>query len=103
MTAVSKVQDVYFCDGCGNPYVRKTRKPQSGRKQYCGACGEQVASKNRQARYRQTHQQSIVPEKQIKLEEVRETIKDTISMIEVNNYFVELPQIVCFHPISATK
>ena len=53
MTAVSKFQDVYFCDGCGNPYVRKTRKPQSGRKQYCEACGEQVASKNRQARYRQ--------------------------------------------------
>ena len=52
MTAVSKVQDVYFCDGCGNPYSRKKRKPQAGRNQYCDTCGEQVASKNRQARRR---------------------------------------------------
>jgi len=34
--------------------------------------------------------QSIVSEKQIKLKDVKETIKDTISIIEVNNYFVEL-------------
>ena len=53
MTAASRVQDVYFCDGCGNPYSRKKRKPQAGRHQYCEACGEQAASKNRQARYRQ--------------------------------------------------
>lgn len=53
MTAVSRIQDVYFCDGCGNPYSRKKRKPQAGRNQYCETCGEQVASKHRQARHRQ--------------------------------------------------
>ena len=51
MTAVSRIQDVYFCDGCGNPYIRKKRKPQLGRNQYCETCGEQVASKKRQARW----------------------------------------------------
>ena len=63
MTAVSKVQDVYFCDGCGNPYSRKKRKPQAGRNQYCEACGEQVASKNRQARYRQKVKTNGIGEK----------------------------------------
>jgi DNA-directed RNA polymerase subunit RPC12/RpoP len=63
MTAVSKVQDVYFCDGCGNPYSRKKRKPQAGRNQYCDACGEQVASKNRQARYRQKVKTNGIGEK----------------------------------------
>ena len=63
MTAVSRIQDVYLCDGCGTPYSRKKRKPQAGRNQYCETCGKQVASKNRQARHRQKVKANGIGEK----------------------------------------
>ena len=51
MSAVARIQNIYFCDGCGTPYPRQ-RKPQSNRNQYCPKCGEPVASRNRQRNYR---------------------------------------------------
>lgn len=31
---------LYFCDGCGAPYIRHTRKPQQGRKTFCPECSK---------------------------------------------------------------
>lgn len=37
-----------FCSGCGIPYLRKGRKPQAGRRNFCPDCGAKVANKLRQ-------------------------------------------------------
>ena len=40
------------CSGCGEPYLRKGRKPQAGRRNFCRACGDKVANKLRVRRSR---------------------------------------------------
>jgi hypothetical protein len=49
--AVSRSNYVFLCNGCGAPYAPR-RKPQAGRRRYCGSCGETVASLERQRRRR---------------------------------------------------
>ena len=39
MLAVTKVNQVAMCSGCGHPYFRTGRRPQRGRRNYCGLCG----------------------------------------------------------------
>jgi hypothetical protein len=36
---LSDAKGVYWCDGCGRPYIRTERKPQTGRRNYCPDCG----------------------------------------------------------------
>lgn len=54
MLAVSKSQGLAICDGCGNPYLRTQRKPQTGRNNFCtnSDCGEKGASKLRRRKKR---------------------------------------------------
>lgn len=40
------------CSGCGIPYLRKGRKPQAGRRNFCPDCGDKVANKLRVRRSR---------------------------------------------------
>ncbi len=35
------------CSGCKMPYLRKGRKPQTGRRNFCRACGDKVANRMR--------------------------------------------------------
>lgn len=55
MAAVTRSQHVYICDGCGFPYIRE-RKPQAGRRNYCPACGEREANRQRQRKWRSQQQ-----------------------------------------------
>lgn len=48
------------CSGCGKPYLRKGRKPQPGRRNYCPTCGDRVASKLRQRRRRERAKRQVV-------------------------------------------
>jgi DNA-directed RNA polymerase subunit RPC12/RpoP len=58
MQAVSNAQGLTICSGCGRAYMRKGRKPQEGRRNYCPECGTRAALKDaqrqRRARKRQT-------------------------------------------------
>ena len=38
--AITGTSGVFICDGCGLPYIRTGRKPQSGRRQFCPPCSE---------------------------------------------------------------
>lgn len=40
------------CSGCGMPYIRKLRKPQRGKRNFCPECGETVSNKLRQRDHR---------------------------------------------------
>ena len=51
MVGVAKGHSTYFCDGCGNPYLREGRKPQTGRRNFCRACGEKASNRQRQQRH----------------------------------------------------
>ena len=47
MFTVSRSQALAVCSGCGQAYLREGKKPQRGRRNFCPACGETVASKLR--------------------------------------------------------
>jgi hypothetical protein len=64
MAAVTRSQDVYICDGCGLPYLRDGRKPQAGRRNYCGTCGEREANRQRQRKWRSKQQKSTLRREQ---------------------------------------
>ena len=51
MVGVAKGHSTYFCDGCGNPYLREGRKPQTGRRNFCRECGEKVSNRQRQKKH----------------------------------------------------
>ena len=53
MQAVSHAHGLAICSGCGNAYMRKGRKPQSGRRNYCSDCGLKVARRDSQRVRRQ--------------------------------------------------
>ena len=64
LTAVSRPHQIFKCDGCGQPYLRKKRKPQAGRHNYCPACGERVANRIRKRQWRATHPKMPTSHKQ---------------------------------------
>lgn len=43
-----EVKGLYPCDECGDYYIRRGRKPQAGRRQFCEACGEGGKASKRQ-------------------------------------------------------
>ncbi len=43
---VSNAKGLLQCDGCGNYYVRRGRKPAAGRRNYCPACGKKAAKRD---------------------------------------------------------
>ncbi len=45
-----------ICSGCRIPYLRKGRKPQSGRRNFCPECGDDVANKLRVREWREKNQ-----------------------------------------------
>jgi len=47
MFVVSKSQALAVCSGCGQPYLRRGKKPQRGRRNFCPSCGEKTASRLR--------------------------------------------------------
>jgi hypothetical protein len=59
--AVMRSHGLAICSGCGNPYVRTGRKPQSGRRNYCPECGTKAAvrdaQRERRARQKETNEQ----------------------------------------------
>ena len=59
LTAVTGTQSLALCDGCSRPYVRKGRRPQSGRANYCPNCRAlKVPARERQRRRRSRATQS---------------------------------------------
>jgi hypothetical protein len=48
MRAVSQGHGLVTCSGCGVPYMRKGRKPQAGRRNYCPDCGQRAALRDAQ-------------------------------------------------------
>ena len=50
--AIAGQHRLAICDGCGRPYVREGRVPQSGRRNFCPECGEPVAARLRQRAHR---------------------------------------------------
>jgi hypothetical protein len=53
LSAVTGAQSLAICDGCGKPYVRERRRPQTGRANYCLDCRERkVPERERQRRRR---------------------------------------------------
>jgi hypothetical protein len=52
MQAASRGQTLAVCSGCGNPYMRQGRKPQSGRRNYCPRCGVKASRRDAQRQRR---------------------------------------------------
>ncbi len=47
---------LYFCNSCGDPYIRHMRKPQEGRKSFCPECsGNGKGSKKLYERFKRVH------------------------------------------------
>jgi hypothetical protein len=50
--AAKGAKEITTCDNCGNPYVRRGRRAQAGRHNYCPRCGVRAAWRNAQAKRR---------------------------------------------------
>lgn len=57
LTAISRAHSMALCNGCGEPYLRRGRKPQVGRRNYCPTCGEPGANRDRQRALRERRRQ----------------------------------------------
>ena len=51
MVAVTKTGGLTVCDGCKRPYLRRGRKAQAGRRNFCPDCGVRVGNRIRQREF----------------------------------------------------
>lgn len=60
----ARTDGVAFCDGCGHPYVPKTRKPKTGQRKFCPECRKRgVPHRFAAADYQKRKGENSVPEK----------------------------------------
>jgi hypothetical protein len=52
LSAVTRAHGIATCSNCGIPYIRRGRRPQAGRRNYCGDCGPRAWLRDAQRDYR---------------------------------------------------